>query len=113
MFKVEDLKPGMLVKLVNGDYGLLVPAYRNNLCVLTRAVTGRMNISTFDLRFYPNVGLVGGYSIIAVYDLAPHNQFDIMVPGARKLLWEGHKKEMTIEEIEKALGYGVKIVKEH
>ena len=114
MFKVKDLKAGMLVKLVNGDYGVLIPAYRDNsLCVLTRTITGKMNISTSSLRFYPEVGLVEGYSIIQVYDVAPHNQFDFMVPGARKLLWDGSKKEMTIEEIEKELGYSVKIVKEH
>ena len=115
MFKVKDLKAGMLVQLLSGEYGILVPAHINGeLCVIIRdRITGRLGIGTSDLRFYPEEGLIPRFSIIRVYDLAPHNKFNFMEPGVRELLWEGSKKEMTIEEIEKELGYPVKIVKEH
>lgn len=115
MFKVEDLKAGMLVQLLSGEYGILVPAHINGeLCVMIRnRITGRLGIGTSDLRFYPKDGLINSYSIIKVYDLAYNNRYDFMKPGNRELLWDGSKKEMTIEEIEKELGYPVKIVKEH
>ena len=114
MFKVEDLKAGMLVRLFNGNYGILIPVYNGKLGVITRNyTTGKLNIGTSDLRFYPKTGLVVDYSIIKVYGLASNNRFDLMEPGDRELLWDGSKKEMTIEEIEKELGYSVKIVKEH
>lgn len=114
MFKVEDLKAGMLVQLLSGKYGILVPAHINGeLCVIIRDSTGRLGIGTSNLRFYPEEGLLNSYSIIKVYDLAYNNRHDFMEPGNRELLWDGSKKEMTIEEIEKELGYPVKIVKEH
>lgn len=115
MFKVEDLKPGMLVQLVSGKYGIIVPAHINgDLCVIVRdSITGVLGIGTSNLRFYPEEGMIKGYSIIKVYDLAYNNKHDFMEPGNRELLWDGSKKEMTIEEIEKELGYSVKIVKEH
>ena len=115
MFTVEDLKPGMLVQLLNGKYGILVPAHINGeLCVIVRdSITGRLGIGTSNLRFYPEEGFINGYSIIKVYDLSYNNRYDFMEPGNRELLWDGSKKEMTIEEIEKELGYPVKIVKEH
>ena len=115
MFTGEDLKPGMLVQLLNGKYGILVPAHINGeLCVIVRdSITGRLGIGTSNLRFYPEEGLINDYSIIKVYDLSYNNRYDFMEPGNRELLWDGSKKEMTIEEIEKELGYPVKIVKEH
>lgn len=115
MFKVEDLKPGMLVQLLDGRYGILVPAHIDGgLCVIIRdSATGRLGIGTSNLRFYPEEGWIKGYSIIKVYGLAYNNKHDFMEPGNRELLWDGSKKEMTIEEIEKELGYSVKIVKEH
>lgn len=115
MFTVKDLKPGMLVQLLNGEYGILVPAHINGeLCVIVRdSITGRLSIGTSDLRFYPEEGLINSYSIIRVYDLSYNNKPDFMEPGNRELLYDCSKKEMTIEEIEKELGYPVKIVKEH
>lgn len=115
MFTVKDLKPGMLVQLLSGEYGILVPAHSNGeLCVIARSpITGSLGIDTSDLRFYPEGGLINSYSIIKVYDLAYNNKYDFMEPGNRELLWDGYRKEMTIEEIEKELGYSVKIVKEH
>lgn len=115
MFTVEDLKAGMLVQLLDGNYGILVPTYINDrLCVIVQnSITGRLSIGTCDLRFYPEEGVNNSYSIIKVYDLSDNNKHDFMEPGNRELLWDGSKKEMTIEEIEKELGYSVKIVKEH
>lgn len=112
MFTVEDLKPGMLVQLLNGKYGILVPALINGeLCVIVRdSSTGSLSIGTSDLRFYPEERFINDYSIIKVYDLSYDNKHDFMEPGNRKLLWDGYKKEMTLEEIEKELGYRIKIV---
>lgn len=109
MFKVEDLKPGMLVKLLNGSYGVITPVGRG-LAIIGKRENGMMSIFTSNIRFSSDS--CGSYSIIEVYDLAYTNETDFFLPGSRKCLWR-YEKEMTIEEIEKELGYPVKIVKEH
>lgn len=112
MFTVEDLKPGMLVEMKGKGYGILLPFKGDKLGICMRTGTS-LSIATTRLRFYPEPGLIEGYSIIRVWDLAEDGKFNLLSPGDRKLLWDGSKKEMTIEEIEKELGYPVKIVKEH
>ena len=111
MFKVEDLKPGMLVKLSSCRYGVITPVGRG-LAIIGKREDGRMSIFTSNIRFYPDF-CCSSYSVIEVYDLAYTNETDFFLPGSRKCLWRYNEKEMTIEEIEKALGYPVKIVKEH
>lgn len=112
MFTVEDLKPGMLVEMKGKGYGILLPFKDDKLGICMR--TGiSLSIATTRLRFYPEPGLIESYSIIRVWDLAKDGKFNLLSPGDRELLWDGSKKEMTIEEIEKELGYSVKIVKEH
>lgn len=112
MFTIEDLKPGMLVAMKDKGYGILLPVKNGELGICVKTGTS-LSIATTWLRFYPEPGLVEGYSIIKVWDLAKTGQFNLLSPGDRKLLCDCSKKEMTIEEIEKELGYPVKIVKEH
>lgn len=112
MFTIKDLKPGMLVKLVNGKYGVLIPI-SNGLAIIGR-VDDRLSIYTETINLYPSTRYSGNYSVIEVYDLAYCNSDDFFLPGTRKCLWKyNDTKEMTIEEIEKALGYSIKIVKKN
>lgn len=109
MFTIEDLEPGMLVKLANGSYGVITPVGRG-LAIIGKREDGRMSIFTLNIRFSHD--FCGSYSVVEVYDLAYTNETDFFLPGSRKCLWR-YEKERTIEEIEKELGYPVKIVKEH
>ena len=115
MFTVKDLKPSMLVKLVNGKYGVIIPI-SIGLAIIGR-VDDRLSIYTEDINLYPSASYSGNYYVIAVYDLAYSNSDDFFLPGTRKCLWKysdtSDTKEMTIEEIEKSLGYSIKIVKNH
>lgn len=112
MFTVKDLKPGMLVKLVNGKYGVLIPI-SSGLAIIGR-VDDRLSIYTEAINLYPSARYSGNYSVIEVYDLAYSNSGDFFLPGTRECLWKYNgTKEMTIEEIEKALGYSIKLVKKH
>lgn len=113
MFTVDDLKPGMLVNLLNGSYGVVIPVARG-LAIIGKRGDGRMSIFTSNIRFYPGFYFCDGYSVVEVYDLAYTNAADFFMPGSRACLWKyAEEKEMTIKEIEKELGYPVKIVKEH
>lgn len=112
MFTVEDLKPGMLVKLVDDRYGVIIPV-DTGLGIIGRSGE-KMSILTSNITFYPDVYFYKAYSVIAVYDLAYNNKTDFFLPGNRTCLWKyDSTKEMTIAEIEKELGYSIKIVKEH
>ena len=113
MFTIEDLKPGMLVKLLDGRYGVVTPV-ASGLAIIGKREDGRMAIFTSNIRFYPAFYVCSNYSVVEVYDLAHTNEADFFLPGSRKRLWKyAEVKEMTVEEIEKELGYSVKIVKEH
>lgn len=114
MFTVKDLKAGMLVEMKDRGYGILLPFKDKdcNLGICMRTGTS-LSLATTRLRFYPELGLIEGYSIIRVWDLAKDGQFNLLSPKGRKLLYDYFVKEMTIEEIEKALGYSIKIVKNH
>ena len=112
MFTVKDLKPGMLVEMKGKGYGILLPFKDDKLGICMQTGTSLM-LATTRLRFYPEPGLIESYSIIKVWDLAKDGKFNLLSPGDRELLLDCSKKEMTIEEIEKELGYSVKIVKEH
>ena len=113
MFTVEDLKPGMLVKLLNGRYGVVIPIGSGLAIIGKRETYERMSIFTSNINFYPAFTFCSSYSVVEVYDLAITNEADFFMPGSRKCLWRYNEKEMTISEIEKELGYPVKIVKEH
>lgn len=109
MFTVEDLKPGMLVEMKDKGYGILLPFKGDKLGICMRTGTS-LSLATTRLRFYPEPGLIEGYSIIRVWDLAEDGKLNLLSPGDRELLLDCSKKEMTLEEIEKELGYRIKIV---
>lgn len=109
MFTVEDLKPGMLVEMKDKGYGILLPFKGDKLGICVWNGTS-LSLATTRLRFYPEPGLIEGYSIIRVWDLAEDGKFNLLSPGDSELLLDCSKKEMTLEEIEKELGYRIKIV---
>lgn len=111
MFTVKDLKAGMLVEMKDAGYGILLPFIDGTLGICSM-IDKRLDVATILLRFYPDPGLIDRYSIIRVWDL-PKNGNNLLTPKDRKLLYDYSVKEMTIEEIEKALGYSIKIVKKH
>lgn len=114
MFTVNELKPGMLVKLADGRYGLCIPINTGLSIIGESLYGGETSILTAKLRFRSDIYSNSEYDIVEVYDLACSNRTDFFLPSDRKCLWKyGCTKEMTIEEIEKELGYTVKIVKEH
>lgn len=107
MFTVEDLKPGMLVEMKDKGYGILLPFKGDKLGICVWTGTS-LSLATTRLRFYPEPGLIEGYSIIRVWDLAEDGKFNLLSPGDRELLLDCSKKEMTLEEIEKNLGIELK-----
>ena len=111
MFTVKDLKAGMLVEMKDKGYGILLPLKDGTLGICS-IIAGRLEVTTTLLRFYPEPGLIEGYSIIRVWGLTKGNP-GLLSPKGRKLLYDYSVKEMTIEEIEKALGYSIKIVKKN
>ena len=113
MFTVNDLKPGMLVKIADGRYGVCIPI-KTGLAIIGKSIYrgSEMCILTSNIRFYSSI-YDTGYDIVEVYDVASSNRTDFFLPDSRKCLWRWCEKEMTIEEIEKELGYHIKLVKNH
>ena len=112
MFNVSDLKPGMLVKLVNGKYGVIIPI-SSGLAIIGR-YDDEMSILTSDIRVYSNLRNNTDYCVIEVYDVAYSNSADFFMPGTRKCLWKYNDiKEMTMEEIEKSTWLWYKNCKKH
>ncbi|MGN1300847.1 MAG: hypothetical protein ACI4VC_05840 [Clostridia bacterium] len=115
-FSVEDLKPGMWVKLMNGLEGVVIPTMRG-LQVIGRS--SRISTSDSRMAIYCNCRLAtnhgggDGWDIVEVRGLAPHNGEDFFCKGKRELIWKLEDvKEMTITEIENLLGHKIKIVNE-
>ena len=114
---IKDLKPGMYVELKNGLSGVLIP-WKGNLSVVgyDRNTENKMlAILTVNLRFYNGKieSTHDNYSIIAVYNDHFMNHGVVFSTAGRKLLWKyENEKEMTVSEIEKILGFKIKIVGE-
>ena len=116
MFDVNDLKPGMYVKLKNGREGILL-YYDNRLTVYSisnySSATKRV---TSELRSY-NDSIMDkidkDFSIVEVYSENMTNGHEIFSIVGRELLWSyaEHVEELTVAEIEERLGYKIKIVK--
>ena len=98
--KKNDLKSGMVVELRDGSLGLVV----DNIVMLS-------DNDFIDLRFY-NDNLTANYcfDIVKIYNRNNHT-FKNWHKNL-ELIWQRKEvKEMTVEEISKALGYEVKVVK--
>lgn len=110
--KKEDLKLGMVVEVEELD-GIV------SLCMILPNIDGGIGISGEEYwtpinQFNDELINPYGSKINKVYGLC-HNKFAYRLSSIdRKLLWERKKPiEMTVGEIEKELGYPIKVVKEH
>lgn len=115
MFKKEDIKVGMIVDIQGyiqpSSNGLHLVVFDDeiNEKILVHS-TGHDRLSKFD-KMLKSINKV---RIDKIYS-KPHLLKDItsMDLSLRRLLWERkEQKEMTIAEIEKELGYSIKIIKE-
>lgn len=120
--QLSELKAGMRFETRNGEQGLVFVNKRGNTCLLFQ--TGKVigNISLYglehdythemlyrrgeDQRYLPALDIMKVWKAYMVYqhcDLS--KKPDVRPIGERKEV-----KELTVEEIEKLLGYGVKVV---
>lgn len=108
MFTKEDLKVGYLVKVRKGGLAHVVNTTQKGMCLNYEEGRDTFNIFNNDL----TSKWLSGYDIIEVYGLTEtgYNAHKFEV-GDRKLLWKREEvKEMTIEDIQKVLGYKIKVV---
>lgn len=106
-FSKKDLKSGMVVELRNGSKRLIIECDEGLICV---------EISNADFVSQYNKDLTHSVhkhlDIQKVFDY-PTISINYMIGKNKKPIWERKApKEMTIKEIEKELGYPIKIVKE-
>ena len=98
---IAPIIPGTVVKCANGN-----KYYVHNK---ERAFSEKFTISL------EKEYLTGPWEIIAVYEITRVMPFFGMLANIEekgKLIWEKKAKEMTVAEIEKELGYSIKVVKE-
>lgn len=107
----EDLKIGYLLECRNGELKMLMPTSYG-----TVLISKSHNFYEFDsLKDDLTTTFSEDFDIMKVYGFSVFNsealKFNI---DKRPLLWERKdRKEMTISEIEKELGYSIKIIKEN
>jgi len=111
----SDLKAGMLVVLKNGYVGILLP-WRDTLEVIGRRDVDEELHALADARLYNGNedSPFAGFAIVEVYAINFDNSLDALNPQGRELLWKYEKpvRELTVEQIEKILGYKIRIVGE-
>ena len=98
---IAPIIPGTVVKCANGN-----KYYVHNK---KKAFSEKFTISLEE------EALTGPWEIVAVYDVTvvmPLYGMLTNIEEKGKLIWEKKAKEMTIAEIEKELGYSIKVVKE-
>ena len=102
-FTKADLKDGMVVELENGDRYLVI----NDRLICEY---GWLSFKNYD----NNLKRDNGYQINAVYTTNAYCLEEIFHEKALKLIWKRKEKpvEMTLDEVCKALGKEIKIVKE-
>lgn len=106
----SDLKAGYLVRYRNGCLRMVMPT--NNQLVFVNEDGVWAGTNDYDEQLKCRVGKE--YDIIEVWGFSefPTTSF-IIETTDRKLLSKENEKEMTISEIEKELGYPIKIIKEN
>ena len=105
--KKEDIKSGMLVKLRKGCWCLVIE-YNGRLLLVNRDEC-QSDMSEFNNDLTDNK--FDEFDIIAVARTGQNNLIRLE-ENDFNIIWERDEaKEMTIEEIEKELGYKIKIVK--
>jgi hypothetical protein len=111
--KREDLKAGMLVEV--SEYGrtelcLITYNEHDDLCFSGEYIWNHVHNLNKDKLTYGI--LKDDCKITKVYSRANNRNAHKLSTEGRKLLWERKEvKEMTIAEIEKELGYPIKVVK--
>lgn len=99
-----DLKDGMVCRIGNGETFIWLNGKpRNNMSIMSKVRD--------DLK---NDAGVSDFEIVEIYETGGETLNEMLdVDRFGTLIWKREKpKEMTVAEIEKALGYPVKIVKE-
>lgn len=109
--KKENLQCGYLVLTNDGDYALIMNIRNNNstYMILKYDDNTYLTLSEYDEHLKHLTD--HKYDIIAVYDFPQSCNSKSYSISTRKLLFDNRKK-MTIKEIEKELGYPIKIVEE-
>lgn len=128
-FTADDLRPGYIVKLGNGDYRLVTEIGKRGSLILVSA-TGRWDYLShwnYDLTAtvytcpnpYTEEGrkIIKDFNIVEVYGLVSNSEFyrfaAIISTAGRDLLWSRTPTvKMTVSEISKKLGYNVEIIAE-
>lgn len=108
--KKLDLKTGYLVKYRNGNLRMVMPSSEGMIFVGEDG--GHMFMNDYNEDLLCETGKA--YDIMEVWGFSDFCIYALKVKtDNRKLLWSREdKKEMTISEIEKELGYSIKIVKD-
>lgn len=113
-FTKKDLKVGYVAILANSDRSYIIAQDWNGALGLVSAAGGWMPLNEYtdSLEHKDLNGSVDEWSIVSVYG---HSKFFATAysytPDDRLLLWTREEaKKMTVEEIEKELGYKIEIV---
>lgn len=105
----SDLKIGYLLECRNGQLKMLMPTTHGEILISERGDFYEKNSLKNDL----TTDFSKEYDIVKVYGFTRHMtralDFD---KNYRELLWNREKKEMTVAQIEKELGYSIKIIKD-
>lgn len=111
MFKLDDIQDGYLLELKMNNQTYFVQVYHDKHDELCGS-SGELFLNLSNLREFASCD---GNDIVRIYGRAPGHMTYKSSKAGRDILWDRKwvKKEMTIDEIETALGYGVKIVEEH
>lgn len=107
--KKSDLKVGYVVKFRNNEIGIIMQTNQGSIIIQKDETYNKFNFFSEDL-----TNINGDYDIMEVYGFTNKYYTALRISKEdRKLLWKRKdKKEMTISEIEKELGYPIKVVKE-
>lgn len=112
--KLEDLKAGMRFETRNGEQGLVFKRSGGGICLLIEGNISRpINLIA---SYYKDLkhGSKNRLDIVKVWQthFNSNHVCDLSRPISNDPLWERKEvKELTVAEIEKLLGYGVKVVK--
>lgn len=114
-FKFEDIEVGMMVEKRNGELCVVIKNIGDNdYCPTNKYPFLFVDNSGFTVhREFKNRNF-NQYDIVKVYDNTAKLGNGIFDITQRNLLWEEKEdviKEMTIDEIQKELGYEIKIIK--
>lgn len=105
--EVEDLKIGYVLEMKDGNFAMVLPTDGYQLCVSGEGTWFPLERFDEDLCYDTS-------KVVKVWGLTTPRLARHITSENRDLLWEREipKVEMTIEQIERRLGFEIKIVKE-